>query len=137
MIAGKSWQIGVWACLKCAIHIYWPQRRWLIRSRPSCASQSSTHPKLTLVNLEGINCIVHLIISFFTVELFVMHLSPKSQRIHRNNRRGNILKTRQKANPSLKASDESKSVTSFSNKRASSNETTSGTPSKRPKISWP
>ena len=83
---------------------------------------------------------VHLLISCITVELFVMHLSPKSQRIHRDNRRGNILKTRQKANPSLKASDESKSVTtssSSSNKRASSNETTSGTPSKRPKISWP
>jgi len=83
-----------------------------------------------------------------SLELFIANISPKDQRIHRDNKRGNVLKRLQKS-PNKKDTTEKpkhyimnnnknickSSIKEQENKRVS---TTSGGPDpKRTKISWP
>jgi len=73
------------------------------------------------------------------VELYSLHLSPKSQRIYRENRRGTLLKKRQKSSSKSAIPDIMKNSTQSTNlKRSSTTEVKSGvSDSKRSKITWP
>ena len=82
------------------------------------------------------------------LELFVVHISPKDQRLHRDNRRGKVLKRLQRSSATKDVTEKSKHcllnndknqfkspVKVQENKRSS--DTESGTEPKRTKISWP
>ena len=87
---------------------------------------------------------MHIIKFFSLVETYAKHLSPKTQRTHRDNRRGMVMKRRQKVPPKKPgavlqdSSVQSQSKTNQGAKRLSSSDGKSEGPDpKRSKITWP
>ena len=139
-------------CLRCATPTCWPRKPCLMLSSHDWVFLSSTHPDLVLVsikfnllNFEIVQTANDLNSVFISVEMFVLHLSPKSQRIHRrDNRRGVLMMRRQKPPPSGSGKTPTESakpsvMSSSTNKRCSSDGPgeSAGPSSKRSKITWP